>query len=947
MGASAGGLEAFEQFFRSVPPDSGMAFVLVSHLDPSHVSILTEILQRTTAMPVVEVQDQMAVAPNGVYVIPPNRDMAIFHGVLQLSVPEQPRGLRMPIDAFLRSLADDQGENAIGIILSGTGTDGTLGLRAIIGAGGVSLVQEPATAKYDGMPASAIQAGYATHVLPVEKMPQVLLAGMRTLAVRPETPPAPVAMGGINRILMLLRSSTGHDFSSYKKSTIGRRIERRMLQHNIEDTETYARYLKENPTEVKLLFKELLINVTSFFRDAEAFVTLKRDILPLLFEGKPEDYVFRVWVAGCATGEETYSIAMLLREFMDETRQELKVQIYSTDIDDGVIAVARAGIYPPNIAQDMDPARLRRFFVKEEAGYRVKKDIRELVVFATQNIIKDPPFTRLDLLSCRNVMIYLEPELQNRLIPAFHYALKPGGVLFLSSSESIGNHTELFESLNRKWKLYRAIGTADSTRSGLSGGLLWTRNPNVNEPAELTIKSKKTDFAEMTKRVLLQSFAPASVVTDLKGNIIYVHGDTGKYLRPPPGQATLNVVDMARDGLQLELRAILNSVGQGESTVSREISVKSNGGSHVVRISLHPMVDSDASRKLLLISFQDMAHPESDKPGRSTGAAPGHDELRRVKELEHQLAYAKENLQATIEEHQASNEELKSTNEELQSTNEELQSTNEELETSKEELQSVNEELITVNAELQSKIEQLFGMQSYMKNLIDNINGGTIFLDAHLKIKRFTREAAQIYRLVATDLGRPLSDIKSNIQDENLLAEAQAVLDSLTPHEHEVRTVDGAWYLVRIQPYRTLENVIDGVVLTFTDISKRIAAEAAEKLALKLAEGIVDTVREPLIVLDEKLKIISASRSFYRDFQTTPEDTVGRPIYNLGNKQWDIPKLRELLEKILPQNQSFEGYEVEHDFPAIGHRRMLLNARRIIDNTGDTKMILLAIENIP
>ncbi|MEQ1742086.1 MAG: CheR family methyltransferase, partial [Candidatus Nitrotoga sp.] len=807
--------------------------------------------------------------------------------------------------------------------------------------------QEPTTAKYDGMPVSAIQAGYATHVLPVEKMPQVLLTGIHTLAVRQETPPVPAAMNGMNRILMLLRSGTGHDFSSYKKSTIGRRIERRMSQHNIEDMETYARYLKENPAEVKLLFKELLINVTSFFRDAEAFITLKRDILPLLFEGKQEDYVFRVWVAGCATGEETYSIAILLREFMDETRQELKVQIYSTDLDDDAIAVARAGVYPPNIAQDMDSERLRRFFVKEEAGYRVKKDIREMVVFATQNIIKDPPFTRLDLLSCRNVMIYLEPELQNRLIPAFHYALKPGGVLFLSPSESIGNHHELFAPLNRKWKFFCATGTIASTRVVLSGGLLWTRNPNAKEQIQMSKKIKETDFAELTKRALLQSFAPAAVVTDLNGDILFVHGDTGKYLRPAPGQATLNVVNMARDGLQLELRAILVSAGQGESAVIREMSFKSNGDSHTVRISLHPMVDSDASRKLLLISFQDIVHPALDKPGRRKGAAPGRGELRRVEELEQELAYAKESLQATIEEQQASNEELKSTNEELQSTNEELQSTNEELETSKEELQSVNEELITVNAELQSKIEQLFGMQSDMKNLIDNINGGTIFLDGHLKIKRFTREAAQIYRLVATDLGRPLGDIKSNIQDENLLVEAQAVLDSLAPQEHEVRTVGGTCYLARIQPYRTLENVIDGVVLTFIDISKRVATEAAEKLALKLAEGIVDTVRESLIVLDEKLKIISASRSFYRDFQTTPEDTVGRPIYSLGNKQWDIPKLRELLENILPQNQSFEGYEVEHDFPAIGHRRMLLNARRIIDNTGDTKMILLAIENIP
>jgi two-component system CheB/CheR fusion protein len=465
-------------------------------------------------------------------------------------------------------------------------------------------------------------------------------------------------------------------------------------------------------------------------------------------------------------------------------------------------------------------------------------------------------------------------------------------------------------------------------------------------PTEVTKKIRETDFAELTKRALLQSFAPAAVVTDLKGNIIFVHGDTGKYLRPAPGQATLNVVDMARDGLQLELRAILNSAGQGETNLSQEMSVKSNGDSHAVRVSLQPMADPDASRKLLLISFQDVAHSIPDKLARSKGAVRGQGELRRVKELEYELAYAKVNLQAIIEEQQASNEELKSTNEELQSTNEELQSTNEELETSKEELQSVNEELITVNAELQSKIEQLFMMQNDMKNLIDNINGGTIFLDGHLKIKRFTREATQIFRLVATDLGRPLCDIKSNIEDENLLAEAQAVLDSLTPQEHEVRTVGGAWYLVRIQPYRTLENVIDGVVLTFINISKRIAAEVAEKSALKLAEGIVDTVREPLIVLDEKLKIISASRSFYRDFQTTPEGTVGRPIFSMGNQQWDIPKLRELLENILPHNQSFDGYEVEHDFPGIGRHRMLLNARRIVDHTGDTKMILLAMEKI-
>ena len=942
LGASAGGLEAFEQFFRHAPPDSGMAFVLVSHLDPSHASILTEILQRATAMPVVEAQDQMKVSPNSVYVIPPNRDMAIFHGALQLSVPEQPRGQRMPIDAFLRSLAEDQGEQAVGIILSGTGTDGTLGLRAILGMGGISLVQDPATAKYDGMPNSAIQAGYATHVLPAEKMPEILLSGRSALYQPPLAPEAVIS--GMNRILMQLRSVTGHDFSQYKKSTVGRRIERRMSMHNIEDMEVYARYLKEHPAEIRLLFKELLINVTNFFRDPEAFAALKQEILPQLFADKPDDYVFRVWVAGCATGEEAYSIAILLREFMDEGHREFKIQLYATDLDDDAIAVARAGIYPLNIVQDVPPERLRHFFIKEETGYRVKKNIREMVVFANQNVIKDPPFTRLDLLSCRNLMIYLEPELQNRLIPAFHYALKPGGVLFLSPSESIGNYPALFTPLNRKWKFYRATGSIASTRAVMSGGLVWTGNPNTKVLNDAVKKIKETNFAELARRVLLQSYAPASVVTDKNGNILYVHGETGKYLRPAPGQATLNIVDMAREGLQMELRAALNGADQDMSTLNKEVSVNIGGNLQTTSLSVRPMPGPDANEKLLLISFQDVAHPAPGKLRRGKSATPGNEEQRRVEELERELAYTRENLHATIEEQQASNEELKSTNEELQSTNEELQSTNEELETSKEELQSVNEELITVNAELQAKIEQLADMQNDMKNLLDNINIGTVFLDQHLRIKRYTREATQAYRLVASDVGRPLGDIKSNIEGEDLLADAQTVLNTLAPFERKVRTFAGAWYLARIQPYRTLDNLIDGAVLTFNDITQLIKTEMAVNEARKLAEGIVDTVRGPLVVLGEDLRVISASRSFYRYFQTTAEATMNQPIYELGSRQWDIPELRNLLENILPGNESFEDYVVEQDFPAIGRRKLLLNARRIVGMQDSKQMILLAME---
>ncbi|MHB8355050.1 MAG: CheR family methyltransferase, partial [Burkholderiales bacterium] len=838
---SAGGLEAFEQFFRNLPADSGMAFVLVSHLDPDHDSMLTEILQRSTTMPVVEAQDQVKVLPNCVYAIPPNRDMSIFHGVLHLSEPDMPRGQRMVIDAFLRSLSEDLGEKAIGIILSGTGTDGTLGLRAIQGAGGISLVQEPTTAKYDGMPISAIQAGYATYVLPVEKMPEQLLNNSRNHSIQKEPPsPSASAASGMSRILMLLRSGTGHDFSLYKKSTIGRRIERRMAQHYIDDLEIYARYLKEHPPEVHLLFKELLINVTSFFRDTEVFVTLKDDILPLLLKGKPEGYVFRVWVAGCATGEEAYSIAMLLREFMDESKQDFRTQIYSTDLDEDAIAVARAGFYPPNIAQDVTPERLRRFFTKEEMGYRVKKEVREMVVFATQNVIKDPPFTKLDLLSCRNLMIYLEPELQNRVIPTFHYALKPGGVLLLSPSESIGNHTDLFTTANRKWKFYQATPLLTSTRAAMSGGLSWIRDDDKKGSDEVITKIKETDFAELTRRMLLQSYAPASVVTNLKGDILFVHGDTGKYLRPAPGQATLNVIDMAREGLQMELRTAIHAAADTSTpTLNKETLFGGHSEFNRVSFSVRPLPYPDTAHGLLLVSFQDIAMSKSaqlatSKPARGKRAA-GTDELSRIEELERKLAYTKENLHATIEEQQASNEELKSTNEEMQSTNEELQSTNEELETSKEELQSLNEELVTVNAELQDKIEQLAGIQNDMKNLLDNINIGTVFLNDALNIKRFTREAVRVYRLVASDVGRPLADIKSNIEGDDMLADAQAVLDSLVPREREVRTVSGDWYLARIQPYRTLDNVIDGVVLTFSDITKRIQAETSSSEARKLA----------------------------------------------------------------------------------------------------------------
>jgi len=825
IGASAGGLEAFEAFFRACPVDMGMAFVLVPHLAPDHHSLLTEILQRCTTMPVTEVVDQSRVESNHVYIIAPGREMAIFNDVLQLSHPSEARGQRRPIDGFFCTLADDQAEHAVAIILSGTASDGTLGLRAVHGVGGVCMVQDPATAKYPGMPQSAIKAGYATYILPVEAMPEKLQQLARQLgysgAVLP--PLSDAKLSGLNQVLLQIRSHTGHDFSLYKKSTIGRRVERRMALHHIADIEVYARFIKQNPAEGKTLFKELLINVTSFFRDAEAFEALKSDVLPALLADKPDDYVLRIWVAGCSTGEEAYSIAIILRELMEEMNRRFRVQIFATDLDDDAIVMARSGSYPASIEQDVSTERLLRSFTRDDHGYKIKKDIREMVVFAVQNVIKDPPFTKLDLLSCRNLMIYMEAPLQSRLILNFRYALNPGGVLFISNSESIAGYTDLFKPVNRKWQFYRANDAGSQPNISLFRSLAMTKPQPAVAPPIAPHPSQESNIAEVSNRILLRYYAPASVTTDIKGNILYVHGDTSRFLRQPAGIVTTNVVEMARDELQSGLRSAVLAAAQGTPTLGREVSLKTEAGMLTVSCSLrvlptvHPHAEAEDS--LLLVSFQEIAGVT--KPARRSNGKnlPGAEAAARIEQLERELAYSRENLHATIEEQQTTNEELKSTNEELRSINEELQSTNEELETSKEEMQSLNEETLTVNSELNNKIEQLGEVQNDLKNLMDNVSIGIVFLDYHLTIRSYTRDAIKAYRLIASDVGRPLGDITSNLRGENLLDDLRIVLETLIPRERQVQTLDAVWYLARMQPYRTLDNIIGGVVLTLTDIT--------------------------------------------------------------------------------------------------------------------------------
>jgi len=958
IGASAGGLEAFEKFFIRMPPDSGIAFVLIPHLDPTHASLLTDLMRRYTKMNVVEVKDGMKIEPNGVYVIPPNRVMSIQNGIFKLSKPEEPHGLRMPIDSFFRSLAEDCKEKAICIIFSGSGNDGTLGLKAISEAGGISMVQEPTTAQYDGMPKSAIGTGLADFILPAEKMPEQLRTYLKHVHPK-KIRKAPVILDKdsalLQDIIMTLKMKTGHDFSLYKKSTIFRRIKRRMNIHDITNAALYLRYLQEHPDEVKVLLKEFLISVTSFFREPEAFDVLKKKILPMLLKNKPENYTIRVWVPGCATGEEVYSIAIILKEYIEELRRNFRIQIFGTDIDEDAITTARAGIYPSNISIDVDRERLRRFFVKEDTTYRIKKDIRETVIFAVQDVIRDAPFTRTDLISCRNLLIYFDTELQNKILPLFHYSLNPEGVLFLGFSESIGGHTNLFTTIDKKWKFFKYRKTAFSTTRAIMfhepavvhGAISVEAKPEARKTAE-------TRIDELAQKILLKKLTPPCVIIDEEGDILYIHGKTGKYLEPARGRASLNISDMAREGLQVELLSTIHTiVSRKKDVVYEGLQVKTNGGVQTVNLTVKPIDEPEAKQKLFLVVFEDVPSIRQGKAGREKGK-PGQKYDKRISALERELQYTKEKLKDTIEEQQAYVEELKSANEEMQSTNEELQSTNEELETSKEELQSVNEELVTVNSELQSKIDQLSRAESDMKNLLDNIKAGIIYLNGNLYINRFNMEATRVFNMIKTDIGRPIQHIASNLEYESFIADAEEVLDTLIPKKIEVHTKDKNWYLMQVIPYRTLENVIDGVVITFTDINAVKQAEEKERqqelniiqTALKYVEGIIETVREPLMVLDSDLHVVSANQSFYKIFRVNKAETEGRLIYELGNRQWDIPELKELLEHILPENNFFENFKVTHNFPNIGEKTMLLNARRITYKGVGTQMILLAIEDI-
>ena len=836
IGASAGGLEALEQFLRQVPERSGLAFVIVQHLDPTHKGIMAELLQRATGMKVVQVRDRMLVEPDCVYVIPPNKDMSILHGMLHLFAPSQPRGLRLPIDFFLRSLAEDQQEHSIGVILSGMGSDGSLGLRAIKEKAGLTLVQEPATARFDSMPRSAIAAGLADLVAPVGQLPGKIIANLHhdRAITRSEPPLGEKEKSSLDKVVILLRSRTGQDFSLYKKNTIFRRIARRMGIHQIDRIGGYVRYLQENSQEVELLFKELLIGVTSFFRDPAAWEKLQTMAIPGLLANHPPGTVLRAWSVGCSTGEEAYTLAMTVREALDpfQPGKRPKLQIFATDLDRDAIDKARIGSYPANIAADVSEERLKRFFVRDGENYRIGKEIREMVTFATQNVIMDSPFTKLDLVICRNLLIYLTPEVQKRLLPLFHYSLNPDGVLFLGSSESIGSSTDLFTPLDAKSRLFRRRETL------LSGEMIAFPPSFVpalpSLPKEPRMSQPAANLQTLADQLLLQQYSPPAVLANSQGDILYLYGRTGKYLEPAAGKANWNIFAMAREGLRFDLTtAFRQALRQQEPVALMGLKVGEAGQEQSVDITVQSVQGSETLRGMVMVVFNQVAAPPAGKGGRPRKAAAGHP---RMVEMEQEVRQLREELQSTREEMQSSQEELKSTNEELQSTNEELQSTNEELTTSREEMQSLNEELQTVNAEQQSKMDQLAGINDDMRNLLNSTEIATVFLTNQLKLRRYTPGAKKLFKLIPGDVGRPLSDLASDLPYAELAERARDVLRTLIFSEKEVATSDGRWFLIRIMPYRTAADLIDGVVITFADITAPKALEAelrAEIVRLK------------------------------------------------------------------------------------------------------------------
>lgn len=964
VGASAGGLEAFKELLGSLPEKAGMAYVLVPHLDPAHHSVLTEILSRFTKIPIAEVVDGMRAERDHIYVIPPNKTMGIADGKFVLIERGATYGPHLPIDYFFAALANDSGDQAVGIILSGIASDGTQGCIAIKVAGGITFAQDEKSAKYYDMPANAIRKGGVDFVLPPKDIAGQLLrinrrrrpARISAESLDPDVTGPPTEL---DALFALLQKAMGVDFRHYKQTTLQRRIKRRMVLHHLLMLKDYLRYVDRNPTELDALYRDLLIHVTEFFRDEGAFDALRHKILPSLLEDrKPEDSSLRIWIPGCSTGQEVYSLAMIVLEFLwaHDTRRktsgnpQMAVQIFATDISDFALDRARGGVYAANEVSGISTERLKRFFVRHDGGYQIHKSVRDMCVFAKQNVVKDPPFSNLDLISCRNLLIYFGPILQKRAIPTFYYALKPRGYLILGPSESLGSFEDLFTLIEKKHKIYQKKRSTARQAARFIGPEYAV--PRM-EPAQFPkIVDTGFDVDREVERILAHRFIPGTIVVNNEMEIVQFRGKVGAYLDPASGHPTFSLSKMAREDLQVDLRDALTRAKKEKRSVRKEgLRIASNGGTRAIDMEVIPLPGQSAGERLYIIAFQDSVRPLSPLTA-GTGPLTKQAEKSRVsRELahtKHEVERLRDQLRTLMDEHETTLEEFKSANAEILSANEELQSTNEELETTKEELQSSNEELSTLNEELQNSNAELTQSNNDQLNLMTNVNLPVVMVANDLRIRRFTPPAEKLLNLLPGDVGRRLCEIRSNIEPDDLEQIARATIENAVFQEKEVRVKDGPWYLLRVRPYKTWEDEIDGAVLSFLDIDIQIAREMRSlKRTLdqtrSFAEALIENARESILVLDEGLRVTLANPVFYQTFQVLPEETKGRVIYDLGNRQWDIPKLHELFDGITARNTRIDGFDVRHKFQHLGLRHMILNARRI-EPQGGSQMILLSIE---
>ncbi|MBI5440211.1 MAG: PAS domain-containing protein [Deltaproteobacteria bacterium] len=954
IGASAGGLEAMTALLNALPARTGLAYVFVQHLDPQHESSLVELLSRGSRIPVEEAKDGARLLPDHLYVIPPNASLTVSGERLALERREPGPQLHLAVDALFRSLASGFRNRSIGVVLSGTGSDGTLGLRAIKEQGGLTFAQSEASAKFAGMPQSAVAAGAVDFVYSPREIARELerLATSGAAALAPDARLPELLAGDADarrNLFSLLRSTTGVDFSGYKPSTLQRRIARRMAVRRAGSLGAYVNDLREHPEEVRDLFDDLLIVVTSFFRDPEVFDVVGREILPKL-TAPARTEPLRLWVPGCATGEEAYSLGILLAEAQEKANRHVPFQIFGTDLSERAIEHARRGVYAESAVGGVTPERLERFFLRTQEGWQVGKSIREACIFARHDLARDPPFSAMDLVSCRNVLIYMEEFLQKRLLQTFHYALRGKGFLVLGTSESAGVQSELFDAVDKKARVYRSKQGMPRMQTDVT--LYYPLRPEApagRGPAKLPGPGRdEFDLRRETERVLLKRHVSPSLLVNARHEVLEFYGDPRPYLDPAGGPASLQLSKLLQPSLLLELHPLLAQTKRtAKPARKRAAELLLDGEKRTVTLEVVPLgPNMPAEAEYLLIALV----PEKRPAGVAEAAAPveasGEDKEVRLRELGAELAATKESLRSAIQEHEAMNEELRSALEELQSNNEELQSTNEELETAREELQSANEELRTVNEELQKKNELLNVSNSDLMNLLGAVALPEVLLDPGLRIRRFTALCEKALGLIPSDVGRPFSALRLSPDAGTLPGAVEEVLDTLSPKDLELRCLDGRWYSVRIRVYRTEDNRIGGAVLVFFDIDVSKKALLAIAAAKDYAEAIVGTVREPLLVLDGELRVESANAAFYRTFRTSPEKTVGGFVYELEEAQWDLARLRTLLEEVLPGERAFDAYEMEATFARAGRKRLLLNGRQLLRAPGEKPLILLALHDL-